>query len=167
MLIKSCSFNGGQQQGVGLIEVLVSVLVLTVGILGVVAMQTRALQFSQESIYTSQALMMAYEMTDRMRANKGSEIQYLVNYGSDVTALADCESTDCTPTQMAKFDAAAWKNAIAVNLPSGDGQIAVDNAGSRPFYTISVRFTDQKLDSALEGGTAGSSLREVSVRTEI
>ncbi|HAG96626.1 MAG TPA: type IV pilus modification protein PilV, partial [Gammaproteobacteria bacterium] len=86
MLIKSCSFNGGQQQGVGLIEVLVSVLVLTVGILGVVAMQTRALQFSQESIYTSQALMMAYEMTDRMRANKGSEIQYLVNYGSDVTA---------------------------------------------------------------------------------
>jgi type IV pilus assembly protein PilV len=156
-----------RQTGVGLIEVLVAVLVLTIGILGMVALQTKALQFTQESVYTSQALMMAYEMTDRMRANKGSQIDYLVDYGSNVIANTDCESSDCSPSQMAKFDAAAWKSAIEVNLPSGDGQIAVDNSGTRPFYTISVRFSDQKLDSALEGGTAGASLREVSVRTEI
>ncbi|MBA57215.1 MAG: type IV pilus modification protein PilV [Pseudomonadales bacterium] len=156
-----------RQTGVGLIEVLVAVLVLTIGILGMVALQTKALQFNQESVYTSQALMMAYEMTDRMRANKGSQLDYLVDYGSNVIANADCESSDCSPSQMAKFDAAAWKSAIEVNLPSGDGQIAVDNSGTRPFYTISVRFSDQRLDSALEGGTAGASLREVSVRTEI
>ena len=91
----------------------------------------------------------------------------MVDYGSAVTAINNCENTDCSPSQMAKFDAAAWKTAIEASLPSGDGQIAVDNSGTRPFYTISVRFTDEKLDRALEGGTAGASLREVSVRTEI
>ena len=167
MLIKSCSFNGGQQQGVGLIEVLVSVLVLTVGILGVVAMQTRALQFSQESIYTSQALMMAYEMTDRIRANKGSEGSYLVDYGTQVTAQNDCISNICNPTQMASYDTAEWKTALAGNLPLGDGEITVDNSGPRPFYVISVRFTDSRIDQALDGGAGGETLREVQVRTEI
>lgn len=156
-----------RQAGLGLIEVLVSLLVLTIGILGMVALQTKALQFNQESVYTSQALMMAYEMTDRMRANRGSEDDYLVNYGTAVTASTNCESSTCTAAQMAEFDTSLWKDAIAANLPSGDGEITVDNSGARPFYTISVRFTDQKIDTALDGGAAAASFREVQVRTEI
>jgi len=159
--------NSFKQAGVGLIEVLVALLILTIGILGMVALQTRALQISQESIYTSQALMMAYEMTDRMRANRGSEDDYLVDYGTDVNAGNDCTAGTCTPTQMATYDTSEWKDALAANLPLGDGQIVVDNSGVRPFYVISVRFTDMKIDRALEGGTAGDSLREVQVRTEI
>lgn len=155
------------QSGVGLIEVLVAVLVLTVGILGIVALQTRALQFSQEAIATSKAMMLAYEMADRMRANRGSEGEYLVNYETSVTSTKNCESATCSPAEMAKYDAAAWKTAIAETLPLGDGQIVEDNSGSRPFYTISVRFTDRKLDSALDGGAGGDVLKEVFVRTEI
>ena len=156
-----------RQTGVGLIEVLVALLVLTIGILGMVALQTKALQFSQESVYTSQALMMAYEMTDRMRANRGSEDDYLVDYGTAVTASTNCESSTCSSSQMAEFDTSLWKDAIAANLPEGDGEIAVDNSGLRPLYIISVRFTDQKIDTALEGGTVAAPYREVQVRTEI
>ncbi|RLU00871.1 type IV pilus modification protein PilV [Ketobacter sp.] len=156
-----------RQTGVGLIEVLVALLILTIGILGMVALQTRALQFSQDSVYTSQALMMAYEMTDRMRANRGSENDYLVDYGTDVAAGTNCESSVCTATQMARFDTSLWKQAIAANLPYGDGEITVDNTGTRPFYTISIRYTDQKIETALDGGAAAAAFREVHVRTEI
>lgn len=167
MLITKSVANKVHQAGVGLIEVLVALLVLTIGVLGMVALQTKALQFSQESIYTSQALMMAYEMSDRMRANRGSEADYLVNYGTSVTAANDCSAGNCSPSQMASYDTSEWKDSIATNLPLGDGQIAVDNTGPRPSYIISVRFTDQRIDQALDGGTGGESLREVQVRTEI
>jgi len=159
--------SAARQAGVGLIEVLVALLVLTIGILGIVALQTRALQFNQESIYTSQALMLAYEMTDRIRANKTSVNDYLVDYGSAVSAGTNCETSTCSPDQMASFDLAAWKEAVAFNLPLGDGEVTVDNSGVRPFYVVSVRFSDQRIDQALDGGNGGVSTREVHVRTEI
>lgn len=155
------------QCGVGLIEVMVAVLVLTIGILGIVALQTKALQFSQESVSKSKAMMLAYEMVDRMRANPDSVASYLVDYGTAVAAGANCETSTCSPTQMATYDKALWKAAIAADLPLGDGQVVVDNTGARPFYTISVRFTDGKLDRALDGGTGGDATKEVHVRTEI
>lgn len=167
MLTNTSVIRVRRQKGVGLIEVLVALLVLTIGVLGMVALQTRALQFNQESLYTSQALMMAYEMTDRIRANRGNEGEYLVDYGTAVNAANDCSNGTCTPEQMADYDTSEWKDALAANLPFGDGEIAVDNTGPRPLYTISVRFTDQRIDAALNGGTAGDSTREVQVRTEI
>ena len=155
------------QQGVGLIEVLVAVLILTVGILGLVGMQTRALQFSQESLVSSHALMLAYELTDRIRANKDKAGAYSVIYGESVSAAVDCSNLDCTPDQIAQYDLSAWKTNVAANLPNGDCQVVRDASGARPFFTITVRYQDTKLNRALAGGTAADSYREVSVKTEI
>jgi type IV pilus assembly protein PilV len=55
--------------GVGLIEVLISVMVLGVGILGIAAMQATALRNSQGSLQRSQAAIQAYTIFDAMRAN--------------------------------------------------------------------------------------------------
>lgn len=166
MLIQHSSMTVKTQQGVGLIEVLVAVLILTVGILGLVGLQTRALQFSQESLLQSQAMMMAYEMTDRIRANKTSAEDYKVMYGENVTAAQNCQTGTCTPEQMALYELSEWKTNVA-SLPAGDAQIVRDDSGVRPFYTITVRFQDTKLGQALTGGTGAAQLREVSVRTEI
>lgn len=167
MLTQNQVLNTNRQNGVGLIEVLVALLVLTIGVLGMVALQSRALQLNQESVYTSHALMLAYEMTDRMRANRNVANAYLVDYGTDVAAGTDCETDTCDEDDMADFDTNRWKASIVQNLPEGDGQITVDNSGNRPFYTISVRFSDRRIDQALDGGTGGESIREVHVRTEI
>lgn len=165
MLMKNRSKK--RQSGVGLIEVLVALLILTIGILGMVALQTRALQLNQDSVYTSQALMMVYEMTDRIRANRSNINNYMVIYGEEIVASNDCGSQNCSVSQMAEYDIAEWKNALALNLPLGDGEITVDNSGPRPAYTISVRYTDQRIDQALDGGAGGESIREVQLRTEI
>lgn len=155
------------QRGVGLIEVLVAMLILTVGILGLVGLQTRALQFSQETLLSSQALMIAYEMTDRIRANKNNADEYEVLFGESVSAGTDCTAASCTPDQIALYELSEWKSNVAMNLPMGDAQIVRDVSGVRPFYTITVRFQDAKLDKALSGGTGAAATREVSVRTEI
>lgn len=166
MLILYFPATAKAEQGVGLIEVLVAVLILTVGILGLVGLQTRALQLSQESLLQSQAMMMAYEMTDRIRANKTTADDYEVMYGENVAASQNCQTGSCTPAQLALYELNEWKTNVA-SLPSGDAKIERDDTGIRPFYTISVRFQDTKLGQALNGGTGTAELREVSVRTEI
>lgn len=167
MLIQHSSKQMKTQQGVGLIEVLVAVLILTVGILGLVGLQTRALQFSQESMLQSQAQMLAYEVTDRMRANKGALAKYIVLFEESVTSSANCSSSACSENDMARYDLAEWKSLLAASLPSGDGSIAVDKSGARPFYTITVRFRDSKLDKSLAGGAGNDVWRQTTIRTEI
>jgi len=57
------------QQGVTLIEVLVSLLILGIGLLGAAALQLNALKFTDSSTMNSQASFIAYDMLDRIRAN--------------------------------------------------------------------------------------------------
>ena len=58
-----------RQKGMTLIEVLVSVLILAIGILGAAAIQLNALKYTDSSAMTSQASFIAYDMMDRIRAN--------------------------------------------------------------------------------------------------
>ena len=167
MLIQRKVIKLQAQQGVGLIEVLIAVLILTVGILGMVGLQVRTLQFSQETLLSSQAQMLAYELTDQIRANRTFASSYAVNYGETVTATANCSSASCTPAQMALYDLSQWKANVLASLPGGDCKVERDTSGTRPFFTISVRFQDTKLDKALAGGTGADTYREVSIRTEI
>ena len=65
-----------RMRGVGLIEVLVSVLVLGIGLLGVAAMQSTALQGGQSSLETSQAVMQTNAIIEAMRANSANAASY-------------------------------------------------------------------------------------------
>ncbi|MDQ3202970.1 MAG: type IV pilus modification protein PilV, partial [Pseudomonadota bacterium] len=61
------------QEGTTLIEVLVALLILTVGLLGAAAFQLNALKYTDSSRMTSQASFIAYDMMDRIRANSGAD----------------------------------------------------------------------------------------------
>ncbi len=61
-----------RQQGATLIEILVSVLILSFGLLGMASLQTRALQGNQSSVQRSQAIMLAQFMMDAMRVDRES-----------------------------------------------------------------------------------------------
>ena len=63
-------------QGVGLIEVMVSILVLAVGLLGIAAMQAVALRGGQGSLESSQAVMQATSIIEAMRANRANAASY-------------------------------------------------------------------------------------------
>ena len=101
--------------GTTLIEVLVTVLVLGVGLLGGAAMHANALKTNNGALQRSQAVMLAYFMLDAMRANKADAIAGSYNLGSAGTP----DTPVCTaPTESALIthDQAAWFSALKENL---------------------------------------------------
>lgn len=103
------------QRGVTLLEVLIAVLVLAVGLLGLAALQARALQENQGAYQRTQASILAYDMLDRMRANRPSVVAGTYNIGFD----------DDAPTGNAvpQVDLKTWKAELAALLSQGDGRV--------------------------------------------
>ena len=98
-----------QISGFTLIEVLVAVLILSIGFLGVAALQMNALKNNQSASQRSQATILAYFMMDEMRANKDVATVGQYNIGKTCAApIAD--GTLRTNGQV------AWFNALKINL---------------------------------------------------
>ena len=79
------------QRGISLIEVLVAMVVLAVGLLGLLAMQTRGVQLNQAAYFQSQAMFMAHDIVERMRANN----TVLDSYEADLVAPNDADAAYC------------------------------------------------------------------------
>ncbi len=105
-----------QTKGFSLIEVLVSMLVLGIGILGMVGLQLNAMKLNQTAGVRSQATFLAYDIADRMRANTPAALAG--SYDIALTANAPLG------TAIAARDLRAWKAALASQLPAGTGSVA-------------------------------------------
>lgn len=121
------------QSGMTLIEVLIAVLVLSVGLLGLAAMQTVSLRQNQSAAVRSQATLLAYEITDRMRANRQGALDGDYNLAIDAATPA--------PTDIPTTDLAEWRNELDLRLPAGTGSVAVD---ANDMATIVVQWDDSR-----------------------
>lgn len=143
--------------GFSLIEVLVAMLVLTIGLLGMANLQGQSISSSYDAHLRTQATALARNIIDRMRANR-EEAATSENYKTDfetdpAEAGADC-SNNCTPDQMARQDLVEWKCNLGAymdkdfcnglvsqaTLPNGDGQIEDHVATGQT--KVTVRWTD-------------------------
>jgi len=120
--------------GFTLIESLVALLVLSIGLLGVAAMQLASLQANNGAFQRTQATFLAQDIADRMRANRTAAIA-----GDYDFALGDAAPAD-TDT-VAEQDIVAWKVRLAATLPQGaveppDAAIAVNPATGVALITI-------------------------------
>lgn len=100
-----------KQAGVGLMEVLVALLILSVGILGFVALQYRAIDASYEGGNRIQAINLARDLSEKIRVNREQIAQYVTTTSGTITALptTNCFNVFCTPNQKAIFDASVSK----------------------------------------------------------
>lgn len=90
--MRSGAIARSRMRGIGLIEVLISVLVLGIGLLGIAAMQSLALRGGQSSLESSQAVMQTTAIIEAMRANSANAAQYNGTYTTTLpsgTRLAD------------------------------------------------------------------------------
>lgn len=95
------------QKGVGLIEVLVALLILEVGILGFVALQYRAVEATSEAINRVQAINVARDLAERIRANRDGLPDYktqIQTVANQAAAASDCMADSCSAAEMADFD---------------------------------------------------------------
>lgn len=116
-----------KDRGFSLIEVLITVIILAVGLLGIAGLQAMGLRFNQSALLRTQATQLAYDMADRMRTN--AQGFSAGNYDLPAsTAVADCESTTgCTPAQMATNDMFEWSSVLSNTLPAGVGVVCLDS----------------------------------------
>ena len=123
------------QEGATLIEVLIAIVVLSIGLLGLAGLQVTSVQCNHSAYQRSQATLLAYDLADRMRANRTEALTnaYLVDFPTSSSSNA------VTGTQAAK-DKAEWLNNLARNLPNGTGK--VEKTGN--LITIQVRWDDNR-----------------------
>lgn len=137
--------NKHRQQGVGLIEVLITAFILAVGLLGLAALQTRSLQYNHGAYLRSQATILAYDIIDRMRINR----TVALSGGYDVALSAATVSG----TSLAATDVNQWLGLLSATLPGGDGAIDCDASSC----TISLQWLERSgSDEALEEGGVAS-----------
>jgi type IV pilus assembly protein PilV len=121
-----CSRAGpNRSTGFTLTEVLVSVLVLALGLLGLAGLQTSSLRSTQSAMQRSETSYLAYEIADRMRANQTGVAAG--NYNNQSGTNDDCLANVCTPAQLAGYDLTKWANDLRSRLPSGTGVICIDS----------------------------------------
>jgi len=120
-------------RGFTLLEVLIAVVVLAIGLLGLAKLQTFGLHANHDAHLRTQATLLAYDITDRMRANRAAFLDASGNYitypGGTTSKQCEWDGTtvdDCTPTEMAQFDLAQWRSRVTSDLPGGAATVCLD-----------------------------------------
>lgn len=136
------------QGGFTLIEVLVALVVMSVGLLGLALLQQNAVAFNRDAYLASQATVLAYDIADRIRGNReaGQDGDYNSAFAGTPPA---CNSAIAAGTVVAQ-DIAAWRRALSCALPGGNGQIAYDAAAETLTITVTwdpSRGTDPEGDA--------------------
>lgn len=152
--------NKGYQQtqrGIGLIEVLIALIVISLGTLISARMQISGLQNAQDTHYQSQATFIISEMKDRMRNNpEGLAAGDYANMNTNSASDPAC-TNNCTSLQQAQLDLFAWSehfkptnNNVEPTLPNAldgtpaAGSITVDASGQ---HLLKVTWSDFSIDS--------------------
>ncbi|WP_292977447.1 type IV pilus modification protein PilV [Nitrosomonas sp.] len=139
MKIKQSFLSIRMQTGTGMIEVLVAIVILSIGLLGLAGLQTAGLKSNQSASFRSTASMMAYSMLDSMRANRISAGEGSYSHSlseDDPTAEAEGEVEIEIPG-----DVTAWLDELKSRLPDGNGAIDIDADNK---VTITIQWDDSR-----------------------
>ena len=116
---KQAGMSLRRQRGFSLIEVLVSVVIMSVGILGVAGMQVISLQQNRSSMLRAEALQLGNDILDRMRANPLQNYAG-IDFDDAPPGNSNCIANTCNSAQMMDYDIAQWKCSINSEDAAGD-----------------------------------------------
>ncbi|MBW8364972.1 MAG: type IV pilus modification protein PilV [Rhizobium sp.] len=151
-----------RQAGFTLLEVLIALLVISIGLLGIAGMQALAINNTSIARVQSLAALQAASLASAMQANEaywtnGSLVTTTVNGAvlGDATLngqAVDCSTAVCTPVQMASWDLKQWGTALQNLLPGGNGVINCTNVVGTPI-TCTINVIWQEKNVALNAAT--------------
>lgn len=138
-----------QQQGFGLVEILIALLVLSIGVLGYAGLQLQAISGTEGAHYRTQATAIADDLAERIAANPESEATYLDNTkwaaqkfpSAKPAGWDNCIAAACTSAQMAANDILQISTQAAQLLPGG--QVSAAACAGSSASCITVTWNDQ------------------------
>lgn len=137
-----CNWMHSKQTGFSLLEVLISIFILAIGLLGLAALQTTSLKNNHSAQYRTTATVLTYDIIERMRLNQNADYTLLLANDPSGATLKDLDLID-------------WIANIAAELPQGDGAVALNG----DIVTVTVQWDDSR-------GTGGNNAQSFVVRTE-
>ncbi|RYZ13186.1 MAG: type IV pilus modification protein PilV [Comamonadaceae bacterium] len=121
----------GRARGSSLVEVLVGLVVLSLGVLAMAGIAVAAQRMAKMSQYESLAMQAATEIAERMRANVPGFEAGAYELAGGAASAADprgCVALRCTPGEIAAVDLAEWSGSLAQRLPEGRAVVRRDVA---------------------------------------
>ncbi|MBV8147292.1 MAG: type IV pilus modification protein PilV [Gammaproteobacteria bacterium] len=154
-------------RGFTLLEVLIALLVLSIGLLGIGKLMMLSARANDSAYMRSQATALAYTILDAMRANRQQSIAQGYDTAVVAPALQACSvAAPCTSLQQAQNDTALWNNSLAAQLPGGTGSVVTAlspdtvTGANNITATITVNWLDKVAEQSF-GAAAGNQVSVV------
>jgi type IV pilus assembly protein PilV len=142
------------QRGFSMLEILVTLFLLTMWLLASAGVQSSALKFNKAAQFRTQAVYLATDLAERMQANKTATVAGGYVYSGAAITPPNCLTAACTSAQLAQFDLAEWNGRVTAALPNAT--VAVTGAVANPItYTIVISWSDRRTDRTYS--TSGTS----------
>jgi len=129
--------------GFTLLEVLVTLLVIALALLGTAGLQAYAMKVTTSGQFRTQAVILALDLLERFEAN--NEAAITGDYAADplpTNITVDCDQNDCTPADLAIFDLVQFGAKMQAELPTATATVTV--AGAGPWtYTLQINWVER------------------------
>lgn len=169
------------QKGTSLLEVLISIIILALGMLGLAAMFLTANQANNSSYMKQQAVQTIYNIFDKMKSNRQAAIDGNYNVSNIGTNGATpistpgtlCNVAACTPSQLASYDNWVWLSQEVAKLPDGSGSIATATSAvaGNTTVTVTVQWDDGLAKNAVGASTpisgANANFARISIQGQL
>lgn len=165
--IKNRDYIGGRLcSGFTLVEILVALLVLSIGLLGLAALQLTSFQFNTDSYLRTQTTFSAYDIVDRMRINPTGldagnyDVTSSANADSKVTSYQGCSGSggacncdgaaaSCSAANLALYDLGRWYAKLDETLPGANTRRATISRTSANLVTITINWNERDVPISL------------------
>ncbi|HTV51139.1 MAG TPA: type IV pilus modification protein PilV [Steroidobacteraceae bacterium] len=152
--------------GFTLVEVLVALVVLSIGLLGIGKLMLFSSRANDSAYMRTQATALAYMIMDDMRANRTQAIggAYQIAFGAATNPGTNCDTATCTPAVLASYDLWTWQSQLASALPAGNGSVSIvsvpdTNTGDALYEaTVTVQWNDVVAQQSFGAASATNSV---------
>jgi len=143
------------QGGASMIEVLVAILIFSIGLLGVASTQTVGLTNTQSALHRSYAAQLSYELVDMIRSNPvearraASVFTKFDTTGTVPDEVAKClkfSTAGCTTVEMANTVLARWTARLKLTLPEGEATLI----RTGEIFELRIRWADYRNDQVIQ-----------------
>lgn len=141
------------ERGFSMIEVLVTLMVVSLALLGTAGLQAHSMRLNQGGQYRSLAVFLAADLAERMEANRvgalAGNYELPITTGAaflvgTTTPSSACVSNPCSPVALANFDLSNWQSLVAKSLPQSSWSVVQTTNGARNDFTITIGWIDRR-----------------------
>ncbi len=132
-----------KNRGIGLIEVLVTMIIIAIGLLGQASLMGVSSKANHAAYLRSHATMLSYDIIERLRVNRDLAVNLRFNTNYDEPA------SNYTGGDIQDVELKSWKTNVEQSLPSGEAEVTVTGNGT---VTINIRWTEIAKGSESDNG---------------